>query len=101
MAGGPDATVCGGCPVDARPGTGSSVCPDCSYNPNDDGGLSGPTTSLLESQRLTPENTLRNPDNIVVLDDGRVVIGEDSSRQQNMVWIFAPGSENAGASDSA
>ena len=70
-------------------------------NPNDDGGLSGPTTSLLESQRLTPENTLRNPDNIVVLDDGRVVIGEDSSRQQNMVWIFAPGSENAGASDSA
>ena len=101
VAGGPDATVCGGCPVDARPGTGSSVCPDCSYNPNDDGGLSGPTTSLLESGRLTPENTLRNPDNIVVLDDGRVVIGEDSSRQQNMVWIFAPGSENAGASDSA
>ena len=54
---------------------------------------SGPATSLLESQRLTPKNTLANPDNIVVMDDGRVVIGEDSVRQNNMVWVFDPGEE--------
>jgi len=94
VAGGPNATVCGGCPMDARPGSGSSVCADCSYNPNNESeGLPGPATSLLESQRLTPENTLANPDNIVVMDDGRVVIGEDSVRQNNMVWIFDPGEE--------
>jgi secreted PhoX family phosphatase len=32
-----------------------------------------------------------NPDNIVVLRDGRVVIGEDSSHHRNnMVWVFDP-----------
>ncbi len=36
-------------------------------------------------------NNVANPDNIVVLDDGRVVIGEDSSHHRNnMVWVFDP-----------
>lgn len=32
---------------------------------------------------------LSNPDNLVVLDDGRVLIGEDTSKHENnMIWVF-------------
>ncbi len=34
-------------------------------------------------------NNLSNPDNLLVLDDGRVIIGEDSgNHENNMVWVF-------------
>ncbi len=34
-------------------------------------------------------NAISNPDNIVVLDDGRVLVGEDTSyHQNNMLWVF-------------
>jgi len=34
---------------------------------------------------------IANPDNLLVLDDGRVVIGEDTSKHENnMIWIFNP-----------
>ena len=34
-------------------------------------------------------NNISNPDNLVVLDDGRVLIGEDTGRHENnVVWLF-------------
>ena len=36
-------------------------------------------------------DNISNPDNLLVLDDGRVVIGEDTSKHENnMIWIFKP-----------
>jgi secreted PhoX family phosphatase len=101
VAGGPDATVCGGCPYDARPGSGAEVCADCSFNPAHEDGLSGRELldELLGASRANPDNTIANPDNIVVMDDGRVIIGEDTVlHRNNMVWVFNPG-EEAGRTD--
>ncbi len=34
-------------------------------------------------------NNISNPDNLVIMDDGRVLIGEDSgNHENNMVWLF-------------
>ena len=34
-------------------------------------------------------NNISNPDNLLILDDGRVIIGEDTSKHENnMVWVF-------------
>ena len=34
-------------------------------------------------------NNISNPDNLVILNDGRVLIGEDSgNHENNMVWVF-------------
>lgn len=34
-------------------------------------------------------NNISNPDNLVVLDDGRVLIGEDTgNHENNMIWLF-------------
>jgi PGF-CTERM protein len=36
-------------------------------------------------------NNLAGPDNIAVLDDGRVLIGEDTGKHEsNMVWLWQP-----------
>lgn len=36
-------------------------------------------------------DNISNPDNLLVLDDGRVVIGEDTSKHENnTIWIFNP-----------
>ena len=81
ITGGPKANVCGGCPYDATPDS-SDTCANCSYNP---------TNEDTASRRLSTENTVANPDNIVVLRDGRVVIGEDTSIHDNdMVWVYTP-----------
>ena len=34
-------------------------------------------------------NNISNPDNLVILDDGRVLIGEDTgNHENNVVWLF-------------
>ncbi|MEJ2619013.1 MAG: DUF839 domain-containing protein [Candidatus Thiodiazotropha sp.] len=34
-------------------------------------------------------NNISNPDNLLILEDGRVIIGEDTgSHENNMVWVF-------------
>jgi hypothetical protein len=34
---------------------------------------------------------ISNPDNLVVLNDGRVIVGEDTSKHSNnMMWVFNP-----------
>jgi secreted PhoX family phosphatase len=36
-------------------------------------------------------NAISNPDNLLVLDDGRVMIGEDTSKHvNNALWIYNP-----------
>jgi len=40
-------------------------------------------------------NNLAGPDNLVVLDDGRVLIGEDTGKHENnMVWLWKPTAES-------
>lgn len=81
VTGGPEANVCGGCPYDATPDS-SDTCANCSYNP---------TNEDTPNRRLATENTIANPDNVVVLQDGRVVVGEDTSIHDNdMVWVYTP-----------
>lgn len=81
IVGGTNATVCGGCPYDARPDS-SATCATCSYNPQRE------DTSTF---RLSTDYTVANPDNVVVMDDGRVVVGEDTGLKDNdMVWVYAP-----------
>lgn len=39
-------------------------------------------------------NAISNPDNLLVLDDGRVMIGEDTSKHiNNTLWIYNPKGE--------
>ncbi len=92
VTGGPEANVCGGCPYDASPNSKSSVCADCSFNPNQEepSGMLG-THKLGANSDVDPENTIANPDNIVVMSDGRVIIGEDSGlHKNNMIWVYDP-----------
>jgi len=102
ITGGPDANICGGCPYDANPHSNDRACRSCAFNPTvdeDRGPLSG-TMNLAKSMALSgqtsldPANTVAEPDNIVVMDDGRVVIGEDTGNEgheRNMIWVFDPG----------
>jgi secreted PhoX family phosphatase len=95
ITGGPEANICGGCPYDASPNSASTVCADCSFNPNQEeaSGVLG-THALGSNSTVDPENTIANPDNIVVMDDGRVIIGEDSGMEShdppNMIWVYNP-----------
>jgi secreted PhoX family phosphatase len=94
VVGGPDANVCGGCPYDASPAAGSEVCRDCSYNPGnaDDGdGLLGTDPLTTDSTAVDRRNAISHPDNVVVMADGRVLIGEDNGHQNDMLWVYNPG----------
>ncbi|GKZ14524.1 alkaline phosphatase PhoX [Haladaptatus sp. T7] len=104
VVGGPNANICGGCPYDARPDSKSSVCPDCGYNPTeeDENGTSGggmkklgkAASDLVTGDDFEEENVISNPDNLVVMRDKRVIIGEDTSNEghanDNMIWIYTP-----------
>lgn len=36
-------------------------------------------------------DSISNPDNLVIMDDGRVIIGEDTSKHENnMMWVWNP-----------
>jgi secreted PhoX family phosphatase len=51
----------------------------------------GPYTSSAQYQ--CDVNNLAGPDNLVVLDDGRLLIGEDTSKHEsNMVWLWGESS---------
>jgi len=103
ITGGPEANICGGCPYDATPKSNDRACQSCAFNPTQEeenrGRLTG-TMNLAKSMAMSgqtdldPENTIAEPDNIVVMDDGRVVIGEDTGNEgheRNMIWVFDPG----------
>lgn len=51
------------------------------------GGPYDPTASVNQCAA----DSIANPDNVLVLNDGRVVIGEDSGKHENnMIWIYTP-----------
>jgi secreted PhoX family phosphatase len=105
ITGGPEANICGGCPYDANPQSNDRACQSCAFNPTvDDAGEAtgrlkgtmnlGKSMAMSGQTSLDPENTIAEPDNIVVMDDGRVVIGEDTGNEgheRNMIWVFDPG----------
>ncbi|WP_408960620.1 alkaline phosphatase PhoX [Natrinema sp. 74] len=100
VTGGPNANVCGGCPYDAAPNSKSTVCQDCEFNPTkqDENGIVGAGMQKMKGtfsrQEIDPENTIANPDNLLVMRDGRVIIGEDSDlHRPNMMWILNPGQQ--------
>ena len=44
-----------------------------------------------EAENVCDVNGISNPDNLTVLDDGRVLIGEDTSKHvNNALWIYNP-----------
>lgn len=46
--------------------------------------------SNLDGAAKCDENGLTNPDNVIVLDDGRILIGEDGARPNNTLWMYEP-----------
>jgi PGF-CTERM protein len=54
--------------------------------------IGGPYISSAQNQ--CDVNNLAGPDNLLVLDDGRVLVGEDTSKHEsNMVWLWEDLSE--------
>ncbi|TVZ38155.1 hypothetical protein P886_2509 [Alteromonadaceae bacterium 2753L.S.0a.02] len=52
--------------------------------------VGGPYDGDAAENRCALDN-ISNPDNIVVLDDGRVIIGEDTGNHvNNMIWVYNP-----------
>lgn len=54
--------------------------------------VGGPYTAHANSARC-PANNIAGPDNLLVLDDGRLLIGEDADaehHQPNMLWVYSP-----------
>lgn len=46
------------------------------------------------AQNRCPVDEIAQPDNVIVLDDGRVLIGEDSGNHvNNMLWVYNPKGE--------
>lgn len=119
VVGGEHANICGGCPYDADPSSKSTVCQDCAFNPNEEHGSESSSSNNAESNAkgmqkaantmkglagkgmkrlaassssIDSENTIANPDNLVVMPDGRVIIGEDSGiHEPDMLWMYSPG----------
>lgn len=41
------------------------------------------------AENKCPVDAISNPDNLIVLDDGRLIIGEDTSKHKNnMIWLY-------------
>lgn len=50
----------------------------------------GPYNASATDNKCSTGN-ISNPDNVLVLNDGRVVIGEDTSNHENnMIWVYTP-----------
>lgn len=50
----------------------------------------GPFDPKAASNQCSVDN-IANPDNVLVMDDGRVVIGEDTGlHENNMLWVYDP-----------
>lgn len=55
--------------------------------------VGGPYDGTLAVNKCSV-NGISNPDNLVVLNDGRVIIGEDTSlHENNMIWVYNPKGE--------
>ncbi|QGX39177.1 PhoX family protein [Permianibacter aggregans] len=55
--------------------------------------VGGPYDGTLTVNKCSVDG-ISNPDNLVVLNDGRVIIGEDSGlHENNMIWVYNPKGE--------
>ena len=55
--------------------------------------VGGPYDADAAENRCSVDS-ISNPDNLLVLNDGRVVIGEDTSKHENnMIWVYNPEGE--------
>jgi len=46
--------------------------------------------SSLDGADRCDVNALSQPDNVIVMDDGRIIIGEDGSQTNNTLWLYDP-----------
>ncbi|WP_339898909.1 alkaline phosphatase PhoX [uncultured Gilvimarinus sp.] len=46
--------------------------------------------STLDGALRCDVNALSQPDNVIVLDDGRLIIGEDGFQENNTMWMYDP-----------
>jgi secreted PhoX family phosphatase len=46
--------------------------------------------STLDGALRCDVNALSQPDNVIVLDDGRLIIGEDGFQENNTLWMYDP-----------
>lgn len=52
--------------------------------------MGGTYRSSLTGAERCDVNQLSQPDNIIVMDDGRVIIGEDGFQENNTLWLYEP-----------
>lgn len=53
----------------------------------------GPYNAAATNGNTCSVDSIANPDNLLVMKDGRVIIGEDSGRHaNNMIWVYKPAS---------
>jgi len=46
--------------------------------------------SSLSGAERCDVNALSQPDNVIVMDDGRIIIGEDGFQENNTLWLYNP-----------
>ena len=46
--------------------------------------------STLSGALKCDVNQLSQPDNVIVMDDGRIIIGEDGFQENNTLWLYEP-----------
>ena len=52
--------------------------------------LMGSTERNVEGIEACDANGLSQPDNVVVMEDGRIIIGEDGGQANNTLWMYDP-----------
>jgi secreted PhoX family phosphatase len=55
--------------------------------------MGGTYRSTLTGAERCDVNQLSQPDNVIVMRDGRIIIGEDGFRENNTLWMFDPKGE--------
>ncbi|GLS25530.1 alkaline phosphatase PhoX [Marinibactrum halimedae] len=50
--------------------------------------------SSLDGAARCDVNALSQPDNVIVADDGRIIIGEDGGQTNNTLWMYDPSENN-------
>ncbi|WP_274052118.1 alkaline phosphatase PhoX [Thalassomonas haliotis] len=52
--------------------------------------MGGTYRSSLDGAERCDVNQLSQPDNVIVMKDGRILIGEDGFQENNTLWMYAP-----------
>ncbi len=52
--------------------------------------MGAPEDKTVSSADQCDPNAIAQPDNVLVMDDGRILIGEDGGQENNALWLFDP-----------